>query len=88
VKVTEVLKVFSKLEMEIREGRDTIAKFRHQGRVVTWSRVSHGRGEVAGKVPYYIRQQLKVDEESFQKLVDCTYWRKDYERILKAKHLI
>ena len=88
MKVEEVLKVFSKLEMEVHEGRDTVAKFRHHGRVVTWSRVSHGRGEVLGKVPHYIRQQLKVDEESFRKLVDCTYWRADYEQILRAKGLI
>jgi hypothetical protein len=85
VKISEVLKVFRKLEMEITEGRDTIAKFRHKGKVIIWSRVSHGRGDLAGKIPHFIRQQLKVDEGQMKKLIDCSYWRKEYEEILRSR---
>ena len=88
MKISEVLKVFRKLEMEISEGRDTVAKFRHNGNVIVWSRVSHGRGELAGKLPHFIRQQLKVDESQMRKLIDCSYWRKEYEEILRSKGLI
>ena len=88
MKTAEVLKVFTKLDMEVTEGRDTQAKFRHEGKVITWSRVSHGKGDAGGKIPHFIRQQLKVNEEQFRKLVDCSYRRKDYEQILRAKGLI
>jgi hypothetical protein len=88
MKISEVLKVFRKLEMEISEGRDTVAKFRHKGKAVIWSRVSHGRGELAGKIPHFVRQQLKVDEDQLKKLIDCSYWRKEYEEILRSEGLI
>ncbi|MFH0774078.1 MAG: hypothetical protein V2A53_01090 [bacterium] len=83
--VKEILKVFEKLEMEIREGRDTIAKFRYKDRVITRTKVPHKRGELRGKLPYFIRQQLRVNEEQIRGLIDCTLYRKDYERILKEK---
>ena len=88
MRVSEVLKVFRKLEMEIAESRDTIAKFRYKGSVIVWSRVSHGRGELTGKLPHFVRQQLKVDESQMRKLIDCSYWRKEYEEILRTKGLI
>ena len=88
MKISEVLRVFRKLEMEITEGRDTVAKFRYKGSVIIWSRVSHGRGELAGKIPHFIRQQLRVDENQLKKLIDCSYWRKEYEAILRSKDLI
>lgn len=59
MKVAEVLRAFQKLGMQIREGRDTLAFFYCGDRLVLWTKVPHKRGELKGKLPYYIRQQLR-----------------------------
>jgi len=63
--------------MEIREGRDTIAKFRYKGKVI-----------VRTKVPHFIRQQLRINDKQLRGLIDCTLHRQDYEAILREKGLI
>jgi hypothetical protein len=87
MRVAEAIKVFRKLGMQTAEGRDTNAKFIHDGRVITYSRVSHGRGEIGGNVPHFIRQQLKVSEDQLRRLLECTIGRKEYEEILRFKGL-
>lgn len=88
MKISDALHVCTKLEMEMREGRDTVARFRHEGKVVTRTRIPHGRGELEGKLPHFVRQQLHLSEEEFRLVDVCTYWRIDYVRILKEKGLI
>lgn len=88
MKVREILNLLKKLEMEIREGRDTIAKFRYNGEVIVRTKVPHKRGELKGQLIHFIRQQLRLNETQFQKLVDCTLYRKDYEQILRDKGYI
>jgi hypothetical protein len=88
MKVQEVLKLFEKLGMEVREGRDTIAAFRYQGRVVTRTKVPHKRGELKGKLPHFIRQQLRLNESQFRQFIACTLNRQDYEQILRDKGYI
>jgi hypothetical protein len=83
--VGEVLRVFEKLEMEIREGRDTLAFFRWEGRTILWTKVPHKRDELPGRLPHLIRQQLKLNEEQLREVQDCRIWRKEYIEILKAK---
>jgi len=46
MRIREILNLFEKLEMEVREGRDTIAKFRYDGKVVIRTKVPHKRGEL------------------------------------------
>ena len=88
MKVGEVLRAFEKLEMRIREGRDTLAFFWCGERLVLWTKVPHGRGELKGRLPYCIRQQLKLDEEQFRKLIRCVIRRPEYVQILKDKGVI
>lgn len=88
MKVTEVLRAFKKLHMEIREGRDTLAFFYCGPRLVLWAKVPHKRGELKGRLPYYIRQQLRLDEEQFRQLVRCQVRKAEYVKILKDKGII
>ena len=88
MKVREVLKLFDKLEMEIREGRDTIATFRYNEQAIIRTKVPHKSGELKGNLVHFIRQQMRLNEIQFQKLADCTLYRKDYEEILKDKGYI
>lgn len=85
MKVREVLKLFDKLEMKIREGRDTLAFLVVNGKIVLWTKVPHKKGEIKGKLQYFIRQQLKLNENEFQDLAKCIIWREDYIKILKKK---
>lgn len=59
MKVGEVIRAFEKLKMRIRCGQ----------RLVLWTKVPHGRGELKGKLPHYIRQQLRLNEGQFKKLI-------------------
>lgn len=88
MKVKKALQIFEKLEMEIREGRDTLAFFRLKGNVILWSKVPQKRGELKGKLSYFIRQQLKLNERQFKDLQECKIWREEYLEILRAKGLL
>jgi hypothetical protein len=88
VKVSEILRTFDKLEMEIREGRDTLAFFRHEGKVILWTKVPHKRGEARGNLPHFVRQQLRLNEAQFRDLIACRIWKEEYIEILRGKGLV
>ncbi|MBC8233837.1 hypothetical protein H8E77_30175 [bacterium] len=88
MRIREAIRVFEKLDMEIREGRDTIAKFRYRGKVIVRTKVPHKRGELKGKLPHFIRQQLRINDKQLRGLIDCTLYRQDYEAILREKGFI
>lgn len=88
LKVREARKVFEKLGMKIREGRDTIASLYHEGRLVIRTKVPHKSGELKGKLPHYVRQQLRVNEIQFSGIKDCTIERDGYIRILAEKGIV
>jgi len=83
--VKEILSLLHKLEMEIREGQDTIGSFYDQGRLIIRTKVPHKRGELKGKLLYFIRQQLKLNEEEFHQLQQCRLFRADYIELLRKK---
>ncbi|HED03204.1 MAG TPA: hypothetical protein ENI60_00300 [Candidatus Fraserbacteria bacterium] len=74
--------------MKIREGRDTLAFFHYEDQLVLWTKVPHQRGELKGKLPYYIRQQLKLTSTQFRQLIQCKIGRAEYIQILKDKRII
>jgi hypothetical protein len=88
LKVADVDRVHRKLDMEIREGRYRLAFFVYDGQRVISTRRSNGRGDIAGRIGDFIRQQMKVSETQFRGLVDCTVSRDDYIRILREKGVI
>jgi len=88
MKVQEVLRAFEKLDMEMREGRDTLAFFRWEGRVILWTKVPHKRGELKGKLPDLIRQQLRLNQAQFRELIACPLERAGYIQVLRGKGLI
>ena len=88
MRIREAIRVFEKLDMEIREGRDTIAKFRYKGKVIVRTKVPHKRGELKGKLPHFIRQQLRINDKQLRSLIGCTLYRQDYEAMLREKGFI
>ena len=83
--IKEVLRFFQKLEMDIREGRDTIACLYVGDLLVIRTRVPHKRGELKGNLPHFVRQQLRLNEEEFADLRRCTIFRENYIDILRKK---
>ena len=87
-KAIDVERIHTKLKMEQREGRDRLAWFVHGGRRVLFTRLSHQRGDVAGRIMDFIRQQLKVNQTQLAGLRDCTVTYDDYVKILRDKNLL
>ena len=88
MKVRQALQAFDKLGLEIRKGRDTLAFFRWEGQVIVWTKVPHKRGELKGKLPYLVRQQLRLNESQFRELIAWPMGRKEYIEVLRGKGLI
>ena len=87
-KAVDVERIHRKLRMEQREGRDRLAWFVYKGRPIVYTRLSHQRGDVAGRIMHFIRQQLRVNERQLAGLRDCSVTLEDYVEILRDKGLI
>ncbi len=83
--IKEALKLFEKLEMHIREGKDTIASFYHEEKLIIRTKVPHKRGELKGKLLHFIRQQMKLSDKEFEEVRECRIYKEDYVKLLKKK---
>ena len=88
ISTSKIDRAWSKIGMEITEGRDRWAYFVHDGKKVTSTRRSHGRGKLSGNHEHFIRQQMKLNEAQFADLIACPLDRAGYVEILKEKKLI
>ena len=88
MKVRGIRKVFEKSGMKIREGKDTIASLYYEGQLVVRTKVPHESGELKGKLPHYVRQQLRVNEIQFNGIKNRTIERNEYIEILAAKGIV
>ena len=85
MKVHEFEILVRKLELRTRNSADRLAFFEHEGRVITRTRRSHGRGDLPG---HLIRQQLKLSEEELAGIIGCSLDRNDYVAILLKKRIL
>lgn len=67
----QVRTIFKKLGMEVKETHHATAKLLYKGKVIIWTKVSQGAGDIKGNVPNLIRKQFKLTKEQFQRLRDC-----------------
>ena len=88
LKVGDVDRAFSKLQMEIRESGDKLAFFVYKGKRILSTRRSHGKGKIEGNIPHKIRTQLKLNESEFRDLVQCPLEYDGYVEILKKRKII
>ena len=72
-----------KLEEEIKGVKEFL-----EGQVIVWTKVPHKRGELKGKLPYLVRQQLRLNESQFRELIAWPMGRKEYIEVLRGKGLI
>jgi hypothetical protein len=71
--------------MEIHKSGDIHALFYHDGKLILRTKRSHGSGKLTGRIPDYIRQQMKLNQEQFSDLLACPLKREGYVQILRAK---
>jgi hypothetical protein len=84
----EIDRVWVKLGMEIKQSKDVLALFFHDGQFILRTKRSHGSGAIEGKIPHFIRQQMHLSEAQFKDLIDCPLDRAKYIKILTEKGLI
>lgn len=85
MKVHEFETVVQKLDLRTRDAADRLAWFVYEGKTITRTRRSHGKGDLP---QHLIRQQLKLSEDELSGVIRCTLFRDDYVAILKRKGLI
>lgn len=85
MKTWEFEALVTKLRLQTRNGRDRLAWFEYQGKVVVRTKRSFGNKEQPGDK---IRQQLKVNEQQLAGLIRCDVSLENYIEILKAKGII
>jgi len=88
LRAKDVDKVFNKLGMKVKNGKDRYALFYYEGKLILRTKRSLGKPKIDTKVRHLIRQQLKLSDTEFFQVVDCTLERPDYIKILKKKGLI
>jgi len=88
LKKRDALRIFDKLEMQIRSTHHVIGWFVYDGRKILKTRVSFGKGDVPKKVVHKMRGQMKLSVSDFVALKDCPLDREGYIAILRAKGLI
>ena len=89
LKQRDIKTIFNKLDMKIREGRDTLAFFYYKGQKTRiFTRVPHKKGDLKGKLTSFIRQQLKLNEDQFINLKKCPLTKEGYIEILKSKNIL
>ncbi len=86
MKAKEFDRIANKLELKTRDTHHLLAWMEHDGHVVVKTRRSHGSGDLIATNS--IRQQLKLNEDQFRKMVKCTLSRIDYIDILRQKGII
>lgn len=86
MKVKDFEKIVVKLRMKTRDTGDRHAFFEYDGKVVTKTKRSHGKGFDLPRD--LIRQQLKVSDRELVGLIRCWFSRDDYIQLLKQKGLI
>ena len=81
----DVDRVFDKLDMKVRDGKDRYALLYHEGKLILRTKRSLGNRKINSKIRHLIRQQLKLNEAEFSNVIDCTLERPGYIEILKKK---
>jgi len=88
LKAKDIDRAWNKLGMEIKNTGDLHAKFYEGGKLVLTTMRSFGSGNLDGNIPHKIRQQMKLNEDQFSRLIACPLKRPEYVDILRKKGLV
>jgi len=74
--------------MSIQKKKDIRALFFYEGKLITWTKRSHGAGKLDGEIPEFIRKQMRLTRRQFQDLIGCPLGLPEYIQILRTQGLI
>lgn len=74
--------------MVIKDTGDRHAGFYEGGKLVITTMRSFGSGNLDGIIQHKIRQQMKLNEDQFSRLIACPLKRPEYMDILRKKRLV
>ena len=87
IKARDFDRMMDKLGFETRDGKDLLAWFTHDGKVVVRTKRSHIKGR---DLPFQhsIRQQMKLNEEELREVLGCTIGQREYVELLRRKGIL
>ena len=88
IKKADIQKIFNKLGLEVRSTKHRYGWFIVDGKKILRVHYSHGKGDVSGKVGDKIRNQLRLSQDDFVKLLSCPLTLQQYIAILREKGLL
>lgn len=88
LKPADIDRAWNKLRMVVKDSGDRHALLYVDGKLILRTKRSMGTGKLDGKIPSLIRQQMKLNEEQFAKLIACPLTRDQYIEILRSKGLV
>ncbi len=81
--------MWEKLGYEVNSsGNHVRASLEVDGKIILKSKRSHGHGKLDGKVPLFIRSDMKLSQPQFIDAYECPLQRDEYFAILRAKGLL
>lgn len=82
----QAAKIFRKLDVTKRRSTHHVAGFVVvDGRKILPVFYSHGNKDMKGPVPHRFRKSLRLSEEEFAKLRDCSLSRDAYHQLLRER---
>ncbi len=82
----QAAKIFRKLEVAKKRSTHHVAGFVVvDGKKVLPVYYSHGKKDMKGPVPHRFRKSLRLSEEEFAELRDCSLSREDYFQLLRDR---
>ena len=84
----DVDRAWQKLGFHVTTTGDIHAKLYVDGKLILRTKRSMGSGKLDGRIPHFIRQQMKLNEDEFSRAIDCPLTREGYIEILTGKGII
>lgn len=77
--------MWKKLRFNLKDGKHVSATLVVEGQLAVRTMRSHGSGKLEGQVPEFIRQQMFLSKDEFNRALDCPLGYDEYLRILESK---
>lgn len=84
----DIQAIFNKLNLKTRSTGHHYAWLVHGGRKILRVHVSHGKGDIPGRISDKIRSQLRLNKDNFLHLISCPLSLEQYLDILRQKGLL
>lgn len=86
LKAADVDRMWGKLGYEIDDKRDHVKAYLYvDGKLIAWTKRSHGKPKIEGPVIHMIRKQMQLNRRQFEDAIMCPLTRDMYHEILREQ---